>query len=133
VTGHDRARLTPERAKAVRARLAQGYTVSDIKRAIDGCVASEFHTTGGYDDLTLICRNGSKLEAFMSRASEATTHQYEDSETDRLLTEMRKARDDGDQQAWERINSKIQDLRKHSSSLPVAGSNAGRNGGTVRK
>lgn len=58
------AKLTPERRGKITARLKQGYTADRIKRAIDGCAGSKFHRDGGHDDLTLICRTGSKLESF---------------------------------------------------------------------
>jgi hypothetical protein len=64
----DRSRATPERKRVVMARLKDGYTEADIKRAIDGAANSEFHAEGGYNDLTLICRNGAKLESFAERA-----------------------------------------------------------------
>lgn len=63
-------KFTAERRRAVVARLAD-YSPEFIRRAIYGCAASDFHTAKGeykggkrYDDLTLICRNGSKLEQF---------------------------------------------------------------------
>lgn len=65
------AKLTPERRKKIQARLKEGYAVERIMRAIDGCHASDFHMArreyGGsrmFNDLTLICRSGSKLEEF---------------------------------------------------------------------
>jgi Helix-turn-helix domain len=62
--GKNGARLTPERRSKIAARLKQGYTADQIKRAIDGCAGSKFHRDGGYNDLTLICRSGAKLESF---------------------------------------------------------------------
>lgn len=72
-TGHERARLTPERASRILARLRQGYSEAEIQAAIDGCAASEFHSgqngTGTvYDDIELICRNGSNVERFAALA-----------------------------------------------------------------
>jgi hypothetical protein len=67
------SRLTDERRKAVSARLKDGYSVAQIKRAIDGCSKTP-HNCGEnanhtrYDDLELICRNGSNLERFMANA-----------------------------------------------------------------
>ena len=60
-------KLTVERRKCINARLKDGYTVDQIKQAIDGCANSSFHMGKNdnktiYNDLTLICRNGSKLE-----------------------------------------------------------------------
>lgn len=68
------AKLTKERKRLIDQRIKEKYTVEDIKRAIDGCHASEFHmgkNDGGkvHNDLTLICRNGSKLEQFMDSAN----------------------------------------------------------------
>lgn len=71
---HPTAKLTAERRRKVEARLRQGYTVEQIKQAIDGCAASPFHRGENdegrvYDDLELICRSGSKLENFIARLS----------------------------------------------------------------
>lgn len=68
------AKLTSDRKAKIRARLKEGYTVADIKQAIDGCSASPFHMGDNpngktYNDLELICRNGSKLEGFMEITS----------------------------------------------------------------
>lgn len=60
-------KFTPGRRKAVLARLKEGYTVERLKRAILGCAGSEFHVKGGHTDLTLICRNGEKVEQFEAR------------------------------------------------------------------
>lgn len=63
-------KFTPERKRLIQARLKDGYTVDHIKQAIDGCARSDFHMARDgknktvYDDLTLICRNGSSLEKF---------------------------------------------------------------------
>ncbi len=77
---HPQAKLTPERERAVSARLRDGYTVEQIKQAIDGCGRSPFHRGENdrqqrYDDLTLICRNGAKLESFIERGG---THEKPD-------------------------------------------------------
>jgi len=67
------SRLTDDRRKAVSARLKDGYSVAQIKRAIDGCSKTP-HNCGEnanhtrYDDLELICRNGSNLERFIANA-----------------------------------------------------------------
>jgi hypothetical protein len=69
--GHPHAKLTSDRRAKVRARLNDGTTVEDIRRAIDGAAANAFVDANGvrHDDLELICRNGSKLTLFMARAS----------------------------------------------------------------
>lgn len=63
-------KLTPKRKKAVTARLKDGYTVDQIKQAIDGCARDPFHmgdntSSKRYNDLELICRSGEKLESFL--------------------------------------------------------------------
>lgn len=63
------AKLTDKRKKCVEARLKEGYTVNQIKKAIEGCAKSPHHMGQNdsgtvYDDLTLICRTGDKLEQF---------------------------------------------------------------------
>jgi hypothetical protein len=69
VTGHTSARLTPERARALASRLREGYTVADIEKAFDGAGKAAFVNDAGqrFDDITLVCRNGSKLEDFIQR------------------------------------------------------------------
>lgn len=69
-TKHLQAKLTPERDDRIRSRLKQGYTVDQIKRAIDGCLASPYHQGQNdkgavYDSIELICRTGDKLEKFI--------------------------------------------------------------------
>lgn len=69
--GHQKAKATPERLRAIRARLRDGYTPDQIRRAVDGAAVGAYVDDRGkrHDDLTLICRNGSKLEDFIARAS----------------------------------------------------------------
>lgn len=72
VMDHPTAKLISSRSRAIAARLNEGYTVDEIKLAIDGCRSSSFHMGDNlhrtvYDDLTLICRDGAKLEQFIGR------------------------------------------------------------------
>lgn len=72
-TGRVKAKLTTDRRTKIAARLKEGYTVDEIKRAIDGCRASPFHrgenpTGKVWDDIELICRTGAKLEGFLNSA-----------------------------------------------------------------
>lgn len=74
-TNHPKAKFTPERRARVSDRLKDGYTVDEIKQAIDGCVADPFHRGENqdgkvWDDLELICRTGSKLEGLAALAPE---------------------------------------------------------------
>jgi hypothetical protein len=62
-------KLTPERKKFIDARLKQGYELDYILKAIDGCSKSSYHMGQNdkgtkYNNLSLICRDGDKLEQF---------------------------------------------------------------------
>jgi len=63
------AKPTAKRMSCIKARLKEGYPIERIKLAIDGCRGSAYHRGDNdqgkiYDDLTLICRSGDKVEAF---------------------------------------------------------------------
>ena len=64
-----RAILNDKRKKAIKARLKEGYTIEGIMEAIDGCRLDPFsmgqnNRGKAYNDIELICRDGSKLEHF---------------------------------------------------------------------
>ena len=69
--GHPHAKLTSDRRTKIRARLNDGYTVEEIRQAIGGAAAAAYVDDRGkrHDDIELICRSGSRLEAFMGRVS----------------------------------------------------------------
>jgi hypothetical protein len=72
--GHAAAKFTPDRAQVLVARMRDGYAESEIMCAIDGAAASAYVDKDSgkkFDDLTLICRNGSKLEDFIDRGVRA--------------------------------------------------------------
>lgn len=63
------AKPTAKRISCIKARLKEGYSIERIKLAIDGCKGSAHHRGDNdqgkiYDDLTLICRSGDKVEIF---------------------------------------------------------------------
>ena len=66
--------LNEKRIKALTARLKEGYTVEQIKMAITGCSMTP-HNMGQnnngkkYDELELICRDGSQVERFASNTN----------------------------------------------------------------
>lgn len=115
---HPHARLTPDRVRAVRARLRDGYTERQILGAIDGCASSPFHigeneTGTRYDDLTLICRSGSKLEGFAARAPDgapppqtAAQEKHDDAVAE-IRREMAEARKAGDRERYENANRRL--------------------------
>jgi hypothetical protein len=68
-----RAIFADERIKPVRERLAAGFTIDDLKQAIDGCAKSTFHMGVNkehrqYNDLELICRDAKRVESFLTTA-----------------------------------------------------------------
>jgi len=74
----DETRLLPKRERLIEARLKEGFSVEQLCLAIDGCVASAFHQGQNernqvYDDLTLILRDGTKVEYFMALARPRAT------------------------------------------------------------
>ncbi len=121
--GKTRARFTAERRTAVRARLRDGYTPDDIRRAIDGCKASGFHNgenkeNAEYNDLVLICRNGSKLERFRQLAKESgakplavNASEENDAQIERLAAEGQEALERKDHGAYNRAQTEIKRLR----------------------
>lgn len=116
-TGKVRAKETPERKRAVLARLRDGYAEADIMRAIDGCLASEHHVEGDYTDLTLICRNGAKLEAFVAKAgatpalgTEATPNPTREA-IEALEVESMEALEAGDGTRYRELQDRIGRLR----------------------
>jgi hypothetical protein len=94
-------KLTDGRKKSVKARLKDGYSESDIITAIDSCSKSSYHMgkndTGTiYDDLTLICRNGEKLEGFINNKDRAINK-----------TSSTKPSIEGDGTDWRRFESEM--------------------------
>ncbi len=67
---HEHAKPTRERMSKIRARLQEGYTEEQIRQGIEGAARSAFVNDAGrvFDDIELICRNGSKLESFIARS-----------------------------------------------------------------
>lgn len=79
VMNHPQAKLTKDRENKIRMRLNEGYSVEQIKQAVDGCKLSPHHMGENdrntvYDDIELICRSGSKLEGFMNKAKQKTRY-----------------------------------------------------------
>lgn len=68
--GHPEAKLSQDRRGKIRARLAEGRTVEEVRKGIDGAANAAHVNDAGqrFDDIELICRSGSKLESFIGRA-----------------------------------------------------------------
>lgn len=75
---HQQAQLTADRRSKIETRLRErsnlagiSRAIADVRLAINGAATAPFINANGkrFDDIELICRTGSKLEDFMSRAS----------------------------------------------------------------
>lgn len=64
----DRTEYTAARMGIVRARLREGYTTDQLRRAVDALVASSFHTEGGFTDTSHAFKT-ERLERWLSTAS----------------------------------------------------------------
>ncbi len=70
VHGKPRAKLDSKRKRLIDRSLGMGYSLDQLKQAIDGCSKSQFHsglneTKTVYNDLGLILRDAAKIEMFM--------------------------------------------------------------------
>lgn len=64
--------ISPERAKKIRARLSDGITVPDLKRAIDAVAADPWPERKKHNDITGIFRSREKAEEWLDRADQAS-------------------------------------------------------------
>lgn len=68
-----RSKFDRKRRAAVEGRLREGFTVDDLRKAVDGCSRTP-HNMGQndrgerYNDLALICRDAGQVERFMANA-----------------------------------------------------------------
>lgn len=72
---HPKARMDEKRKLKIRSALKNGYSVDDIKLAIDGCLASPYHQgenerSSSYDSLELICRDSEHIDRFIKLSKE---------------------------------------------------------------
>lgn len=96
ITKHDAARtkLTKERRAKIVARLREGYTVDQLKQAIDGCAKSPFHSGDNdrgqrYDDIVTTLKSGSSVEQHIERLTgSATSRGRAAASSDEELREM---------------------------------------------
>lgn len=75
VAGHPRTKLDDKRKRKIRARLRDGYTVDELRAAVDGVLKSPFHMGENdhnmkYDDIELICRDAAHVDRFMRLADQ---------------------------------------------------------------
>lgn len=58
-------KMTTKRRSKIKARLAEGYSAEQLKRAIDGCCSNPHNVEGGYLDIELICRDQQHVEQYL--------------------------------------------------------------------
>lgn len=68
-----------KRYRAIAGRLRDGYTVDQLKQAVEGCKNSPHHmgkneSNTVYDDIELICRSGAHVDKFMRLANANPSH-----------------------------------------------------------
>ena len=64
-------KATQGRLSKIRARLEEGYSVAELKRAVDGCLGHAFNVENGHVDIELICRDQKHVEQNLSRADKS--------------------------------------------------------------
>ncbi|WP_131779195.1 hypothetical protein [Legionella bozemanae] len=72
---YPRAKLDGKRQRIIIKALKLGYSIDDLKKAIDGCAKTPFNMRENdrrqvYDDISLILRDAEHIERFMSNADE---------------------------------------------------------------
>lgn len=73
---HPNAKLDDKRRKAIKQALDLGYTVDQLKTAVEGCARSPWHMGQNdrgevYDDISLICRDAQHIDKFIRNATTA--------------------------------------------------------------
>ncbi len=83
-------KLDPKRLGKIRARLAEGYTVDDLKLAVDGLWCSTWHIEHRQIDIELVCRDAPHVDRFLSEAPSPpkvnTTRADDPADDDPILT-----------------------------------------------
>lgn len=59
---------SPKRLSAIQARLNEGYTLEELKQAVDGCLSKDWNVENGYTDIELICRDQQRVEQYRAIA-----------------------------------------------------------------
>lgn len=80
ILNHPRAKMDSKRKRKIIDRLNDGYTVTDLLQAIDGCARSAYHQGDNqsgavYDDIELICRDGKHVDQFLKLSQQPDMRQ----------------------------------------------------------
>ncbi len=60
-----------KRLGKIRARLAEGFTVDELKLAVDGMWSNDFNVQNHHTDIELVCRDDAHVRRYMAIAEEA--------------------------------------------------------------
>lgn len=74
IHGNRPPKFSPERRRKVRARLAEKWSVADLKLAVDGLWCSQWHIDEGQTDLELVCRDTKHVEQFLDKLPRDQRH-----------------------------------------------------------
>jgi len=92
LNGGPQMKPTAKRQGKIRARLAEGYTVPQLKEAVDGLLISEYNVSRGHTDIELICRDQQHVEQYRTRLEnhgksdeEADAVEWAKAERDRII------------------------------------------------
>jgi len=88
-----RPMLDAKRARLIKARLKDGYSVEDLKQAIDGCALDPFSMGQNdrgqrYNDISLICRDAAHVDKFRAIAAGDAVDGITDEERERRMAEF---------------------------------------------
>jgi hypothetical protein len=72
--GRVKMKPTQKRLSSISARLSEGYSIDQLKQAIEGCLLTRFNVQRGFVDIELICRSQEHVERFGRTARGAETN-----------------------------------------------------------
>jgi hypothetical protein len=116
-----RAQLTPDRRYRIQTAIQWGYTVADLKQAIDGCRRSDWHMGTNdrntpYNDITLILRDGERIERFMDWAINPPKSQNSQEQKHGTHQRNYKSPEQRTQEIWDGIFDDAQKIYSNSES-----------------
>ena len=90
---HPRAKVGEKEQRLIKARLADGFSAVDLKRAIDGCHASPWHCGENpdrrkYQSLQLILRDASKVSDFIEISQRNVTSSSSEQDFEQAEAEL---------------------------------------------
>lgn len=98
ILNHPKSKLDAKRRTKIVQRLADGYSVEDLKKAIEGVKKSSFHMGDNnhgkiYDGILVIFRNSEQVETFIGYFDSPVTHKNKNGATAQKRGFLEKSRD----------------------------------------